>query len=92
MVEKGVSNRELADAKTHIRGGFTLSLEDSSVVANWYARESIFSSKIETPQDYIEKIEAVTQEDVQRVAQKIFKTSQMRLAIIGNVEEKKVVF
>ena len=51
-----------------------------------------FSSKIETPQDYIEKIEAVTQEDVQRVAQKIFKTSQMRLAIIGNVEEKKVVF
>ena len=92
VVEKGVSNRELADAKTHIRGGFTLSLEDSSVVANWYAKESIFSDNIETPQEYIEKIEAVTQEDVQRVAKKIFQASQMRLAIIGNVEEKKVIF
>ncbi|MBT6294847.1 MAG: insulinase family protein [Candidatus Magasanikbacteria bacterium] len=92
VVEKGVSSRELADAKTHNRGGFTLSLEDSSFVANWYAHESIFSRNIETPQEYIEKIEAVTQEDVQRVAKKIFNASQMRLAIIGNVEEKKVVF
>ena len=90
--EKGVSNRELRDAKTHMRGGFSLSFEDSSVVADWYAREGIFSEKIETPQQYIEKIESVTAEEVQAVAKEIFKTTQMRLAIIGNVEEKTVVF
>lgn len=92
MAEKGVSKRELADAKTHIHGGLTLSMEDSSAQAGWYAKQHLFMDKIYTPQERIAFIDAVTQEDVQKVAKKLFVLKEMRVGIIGDVEEKNIIF
>ena len=92
MLTKGVSARELKDAKTHIRGGLTLSLEDTSEQANWYARQALFMKKISTPEEKLQKIEKVTQADVQRVAKHIFKFNQMRVAAIGKIKKEDIVF
>ena len=92
MKSKPVSKRELRDAKTHIRGALTLSLEDSSVVANWFASQHLFNTSLQTPEERLVKIEAVTEKDVQRVSKELFIDNQMRLAIIGNVEEKDITY
>lgn len=93
IVSKGVSARELADAKTHIRGGMTLSLENSSTQANWYASSAIFDGdKLKTPEDKLKKIDAVTRDQVQAIAKRIFKDNEMRVAIIGNVEKSLIQF
>ncbi len=92
IIEKGITAQELRDAKTHIRGGLTLSLEDSSVQANWYAKQSLFSKKIETPEQRLKKIDRVTREDVKRVAKQVFKFNQMRVAIIGDVQKDTIIF
>lgn len=92
MTEKGASKKELEDAKTHIRGSFTLSLEDSSVQANYYARQLLFHSTIETPDEVLMKIDQVTHDDVKAVAKKLFNLKQARLAIIGNVDREKIRF
>lgn len=92
ITTKGVSARELNDAKTHIHGSLTLSLEDSSVQANWYAKQALFYDKIKTPQEKLQKINMVTREDVIKVAQDLFKWNQARIAIIGDVDKGKVVF
>lgn len=92
MVEKPVTKRELADAKTHIRGGLTLRMEDSSAQANWYASGALFHKKIRTPEQYLKRIEAVTVDHIQRAATQVFKISQMRLALIGDLESKDVHF
>lgn len=92
MATKGVSARELNDAKTHIHGSLALSLEDSSVQANWYAKQAVFYEKIKTPQEKLQKINAVTREDVIKVARELFKWNQARIAIIGDVDKGKVVF
>jgi len=92
ICEKGVSKKELADAKTHIRGAQTLSLEDSASQADHYAEEALFSKKIETPEEILVKVEKVTNEDIIKVAREVFKWNQMRVAIIGNVDKKDVKF
>ncbi len=92
MVEKGASKKELEDAKTHIRGAFTLSLEDSSIQANFFARQLLFHPHVETPEEVLQKIDQVTHEDVKRVAKKLFNWKTARLAIIGNVKSENVKF
>ncbi len=90
--DKPVTKSELKDAKTHIRGAMTLKLEDSSDVAAWFVEEAVFSKKIETPEDYLEKIDRVTAADIQRVAKKVFKPSQMRVGMIGDIEKNAIRF
>lgn len=92
LKEKPVSRGELNDAKTHLRGALTLSLEDSSVQANWYAREALFYDKIKTPDERLAEIDQVTAEQIQRVAKQVFRMSEMRLAIIGEIEHKAINF
>ena len=92
IVEKGVTARELRDAKTHLRGGLALSLEDSSVQASWYVKEAFFRNKIKTPEDRLAEIDAVSNSDIKKTAKKLFDFNQMRVAVIGETTGDKIVF
>ncbi len=92
LVITGVTKRELADAKTHIRGSLTLSMEDSSAQANWYATQALFMENINTPEEKLAKVDAVTNKDIMRLAKKVFKMSEMRVAVIGDIEVKDIQF
>lgn len=92
LLEKGPSVRELADAKTHIRGGTDLYMEDSSALANWYAKEALFHDNMISPEEYLSKIDAVTMAQVRRVTKQLFKKNQMRIAIIGDVQKEDISY
>ncbi len=92
IVQKGVTKQELLDAKTHIRGSLTLALEDSSLQADWYARQSMFMNEISNPEDKLKMVEEVTNDDIKSIANKIFKMDKMRIAIIGDVNKDDVKF
>ncbi len=92
IVDKGVTPQELRDAKSHSRGALALALEDSSFRANWFAQESLFAKKIETPQEVSKKLDEVSNEEIKKVAKIIFKMNQMRVAVIGPMGEKEIVF
>lgn len=92
IIKKGVTKRELEDAKTHIRGSVTLSFEDSSTQANWYARQALFQPVIKTPEEELKEIESVSLSDIQSIAKKIFDWNKLRLGVIGDIEKEKIVF
>ena len=92
IISKGVTKKELADAKTHIRGALTLSLEDSSAQASWLAKETLFMNEIKIPEERLEEIDKVTNQQIKNLAKKVFKFDQMRVAIIGDVEESDISF
>lgn len=92
MLAKGVTDKELRDAKTHIRGSLTLSLEDSETQANWFARKAVLYDEISTPEEELQKLESVTKEDIQKVAKLIFDWNKTRVAIIGPVKKDQVLF
>jgi len=92
IAQKGVTKQELLDAKTHIRGSLTLSLENSSAQAHWYAGQSMFMNEISNPEDRLKMVEEVTNDDIKSIANKIFKMDKMRVAIIGDVDKDNVKF
>lgn len=87
MKEKKVSRAELIRAKENIRGSFILDFEDSEEVAAYYGRQALFSKKIETPEQVLAKIAAVTADDILNVCAAVFKPANYRLAMIGPVKD-----
>ena len=67
-------------------------MEDSSAQASWYARESMFSDSIKTPEEKLLELDKVSNEQIKKIAKKIFKENQMRVAIIGDVKENSIKF
>lgn len=92
LCKKGVTARELRDAKTHIIGSQTLRMEDSSAQANWYANYALFHDRIWTPEERAMAIKAITNDDIIKLANEVFKMNKMRVAIIGNVKKEDINF
>ncbi|NLG83820.1 MAG: insulinase family protein [Firmicutes bacterium] len=63
-----VSEAELARAKEQIRGNFLLGLESTSARMSRLAKAVLFYESLLTPEEILALIDAVTAEDVQRVA------------------------
>ena len=89
--KKGVTAEELNRAKECIKGKLVLTLEDSSNVADWYAKQELLIGKALTPEAKFKKIFKVTQRDIQSVANEIIQKERLNIALIGPVEEKKFV-
>ncbi len=83
VVENGVTETELQMVKDNVRGGLSLSLEDSSDRAEFYARQLLFLGEIEEPLERLARYDAVTLEDVARVAKTYLRFDRMSLAAIG---------
>ncbi|MEA1936990.1 MAG: pitrilysin family protein [Patescibacteria group bacterium] len=88
--EEKISAEEIKRAKDYIKGRTNIALESSDAVANFVANQEISSGKILTPQEKFAKIDAVTAEDLQRVANDIFIDNKLNLALIGPFKNKRV--
>ncbi|NGX82967.1 pitrilysin family protein [Aequorivita sp. KMM 9714] len=82
-----VTAQQLANAKAKYVGDFVLALERPSTIAN-LALE-VYTQNL--PKDfysgYLKKINAVTAEDVQRVAKKYYKPGNLRIVVVGKGSE-----
>lgn len=80
---KGVTPKELREAKDNARGRTLLRLEDSSDRADWYARQELLLDKSQTPEERMREIERVTAKDVLKVAKEILDEKKLTVAAIG---------
>lgn len=87
--EEKVPDLEIKKAKSYIKGRLAISLESSSSLASFIASQELLTGKILTPQEKFDKINAVTAEDLQRVARKIFTPDRLNLALIGPFKSGK---
>jgi predicted Zn-dependent peptidase len=87
----GVTKQELEMAKHFIRGRLVLELEDSESVADWYAKQQLMLGKILEPDQRVKKLFAVTEGQIKDVAKKVINTRQLNLALIGPIEDQKVI-
>jgi predicted Zn-dependent peptidase len=86
--KKPVTEEDLKKAKDYVAGKMTLGLEDSESVAQFFGMKQLLHNKIETPEEVMEKLQAVNLEEVTAVAKRLIKPGQMRLAVIGPFTEK----
>lgn len=89
IVKTGVTTQELAMAKDNVRGGLMLRLEDSSDRAEFYGRQELFSGEAKTPDERMKLFDAVTLDDVKRVAAVVLDEKRMSIAAIGPYKNEK---
>lgn len=82
-----VSDAELARAKSHLSGNLLLGLETSDALAMYYGAQEILKKSVSTPDELVAGINAVTAEQIQELAQEIFKNEKLNMAMIGPQKE-----
>lgn len=83
MKRGDVSAEELQRAKDHIKGKLALAFEDSSYQAGWYGDQWIYDQRVQTPGERLRRLEAVSKQDVVRVAKEMLVPERMAIAAIG---------
>ncbi|HJN39385.1 MAG TPA: insulinase family protein, partial [Chloroflexota bacterium] len=87
LADNDLPEPELRRARGYVKGGLILGMEDSFNVASWFAREELLETERMTPEQAVERIDAVTPADIRRVAERIFSPGWAHLALVGPVND-----
>lgn len=77
----------LENAKSKFAGDFVLRLEQPSTIANYALNIKTNDLSEDFYETFLQKINAVTAEDIQRVANKYYQTDNMRIVVAGKASE-----
>jgi len=83
-----VSNEELQRAKEHMIGNLFLSLEKSDEVAGFYGSQEILMGSLAKPEEIAAKIQAVSAEDIKKVANDIIQNDRLNFSMISPLSGK----
>jgi len=82
-----VPEDELRKAKNFAKGRFVLQIESPHGLIMFGLRREVLEGAATEPEEVLSGLEAVTAEDLQRVAQELIDSSALRLAVIGPFED-----
>ena len=85
-----VPEEELRRSKDQLKGSLMLSLESSMARMSNLARQEMYYDRFYGLDELIERIEAVTAEDLSRTANEFFQSDQIAVTILGNLTGLKL--
>ena len=83
LCEIPIATDELERTKAYVQGGMSLGLEGTQQVASWLGGQECLRNQVVDVDEMIARVDAVTSEDILRVAQTCFAPEWRRLALIG---------
>ncbi len=86
MAEEGVTQDELDQAKTYLTGSYPLRFDGNGPIADILVGMQMDDFPIDYATTRNEKVEAVTLEDVKRVAKRVLKPEALRFVVVGQPE------
>lgn len=89
LQEETVSPRELRKVKDHAIGQSVIALESSDAQASFYGTQELLENRVLTPEEVYGKIQAVTAQDMKRLAQEIFRNNSLNLVVLGPFKKKE---
>lgn len=85
--DKGVTAEELEAAKANLAGSFGRSLESPSTIANFAINMKRYNLPADFYSAYLQRLEALTVEDLNAAAKKYMKPDNMYVTVVGNTAE-----
>jgi zinc protease len=82
-----VSERELSDAKAYLTGSFPLTIETPNAIATQIVNVLFYGLPVTDLQNFRERVNAVTVDDIQRVAKLYLKPDRLSVVLVGNASE-----
>ncbi len=89
LANGGPDDDELVKARELSKGRLLLRLEDTRAVAGWIGAQELLLDRVRTVDDAVAEMEAVTLEDLQRLAREILDLRRLHLAIVGPFRSDK---
>jgi predicted Zn-dependent peptidase len=83
LADEQVEEEELTKARDYTIGSFRLGLESPMALSQRAGEQLLFLDEIEPIEDVVAKFEAVTADDVQAVAGRIFRNDNLCMAVVG---------
>jgi predicted Zn-dependent peptidase len=87
---EAIPAEELRRAKDQLKGSLMLSLESSTARMSNLARQEMYFDRFFTLDEIIERIEAVTANDLIAMANDFFSTDKIAVTVLGNLEGLKI--
>jgi predicted Zn-dependent peptidase len=84
-----ITDGELKKAKGFLKGNLALALEDTHDVSGFFGEQHLFLDKVLTPEEIYKKVDAVSLNDINFEAKKLFVPDRLNLAIIGPFKDKE---
>ena len=81
--EDGVTEEELANAKTYLTGAYPLRFDGNGPIANIIVAMQVEGLGIDYIKTRNDKVNAVTMEDVARVAQRLLTPEALSFVVVG---------
>jgi predicted Zn-dependent peptidase len=82
VVDDAVPAAELTKVQEFTKGRLVLGLESTNAMASWLCQQLLLTGRIRSVEEVVGLIDAVTVDDIQRVARRVI-DSPVRLAMIG---------
>jgi zinc protease len=79
-----VSARELADAQAYLTGSFPLTIETPSAIALQVLNAVFYGLDLEELQTFRERVNAITVDDIQRVARTYLHPDRLSIVLVGD--------
>ena len=85
----GVTEQELTKARELSKGRLLLRMEDTRNVGGWIGAQELLLGKVRNIEEAVAEMEAVTLDDVGRVARQIIDPAKLYLAVVGPYRSDK---
>jgi predicted Zn-dependent peptidase len=84
-LKEPVPDTELTKAKELSKGRLLLRMEDSRNVAGWLGGQEILTREILTLDQIVAIIDAITAEEIKKLAEELMVSDGLRLAVVGPI-------
>jgi predicted Zn-dependent peptidase len=88
--DRGLGAAELEAAKGHLKGSMALSLETSNSRMHRLGSSELILREVLSLDALVNRVAAVTAEDIERVVDRIFASGPRTLAVVGPVDESMI--
>jgi predicted Zn-dependent peptidase len=82
-LEDGIPDPELQRARELAKGRLLLRMEDTRAVSGWLGGQEILTGEILSPEEVIERLDAVTPDDATRTVRDLLRREKLSLAVVG---------
>jgi len=88
MAEEPVGAAELEKARAYLKGRLLLRLESTGAVSTWLGGQELLTGRIIEMEETLAGLDAVTTEDVTRLARETYAEQSMQMAVIGPIKDE----
>ena len=87
-IRTGITHTELTKVREHIKGRMLLGMEDTRSVSSWHGAQTLLLGQSRSIDEVVAELDAITEEDLSRVANSLIQDDRLHLAVVGPFTEE----